>query len=138
MVELKQANHVVRLHNATHRNWERKAKNAVSEIRDFAVKHTRLTDVRVANEVNEALWARGMYTIPSTLAVTLVPFEKTVRVYLKDSKQIELDRKALQEKAKEKTAKPAAAKPEDEALKKKQEEKKALEQASAKAELKKG
>ncbi|MEM0449492.1 MAG: 50S ribosomal protein L31e [Methanomassiliicoccales archaeon] len=55
----------------------KKAKKAVSEIRDYVAKHmkARPEDVWMDQQVNEVLWSRGIQKPPSRLRIKAVKFE---------------------------------------------------------------
>jgi ribosomal protein L31E len=50
----------------------KRAVNAKSVIIQKLKKETRLTDYKISNKVNEALWARGKYTVPRIIVLKVV------------------------------------------------------------------
>lgn len=54
------------------------ANRAVREVREFLTRHMKSEDVWLDAAVNEAIWARGMYTVPSKLRVRAVKFDDGV------------------------------------------------------------
>ncbi len=83
----------------------KRANKAVNEIRNFAYKHTRSKDVKIAPELNQKVWENSK-NIPRRVEVMLRKEGEGVVAYLKDSKEIEEARKreaaAEAEKAKKK------------------------------------
>ena len=69
-------------------------------------KETRAKEVMLSNQVNEAIWARGMYHCPRKITVKVINDKGNARVYLPDEK-VELKKeekkkdKGLKEKAEE-------------------------------------
>ncbi len=49
----------------------KRAVNAKHTILQAVKKETRLKEFKISNKVNEALWARGKYTVPRTIIVKI-------------------------------------------------------------------
>ena len=47
---------------------------AVREVKSFLTRHMKSSDIWIDDAVNQAIWAHGMYTIPSKLRVRAVKF----------------------------------------------------------------
>ena len=56
----------------------RRANNAVRDVRRFLTRHMKTEDVWLDNEVNELLWARGKFRIPSRIRVRATRFSDGV------------------------------------------------------------
>jgi len=67
-------------------------------------KETRAEEIMLSNQVNEAIWARGMYKCPRKITVKVVNDNGNARVYLPDEK-VELKK---EEKKKDKGLKARA------------------------------
>jgi large subunit ribosomal protein L31e len=64
----------------------RRANNAVRDVRRFLVRHMKADQVWLDNEVNETLWARGKFRIPSRIRVRATRFsDGVVEVTLPDT-----------------------------------------------------
>lgn len=121
-----------------------RANAAVREIRRFLAKHRRGKETTITQEVNELLWERGKFKIPSKLEVTVKDFNGKSRVYLKGSKLIEEEAKKKTEEEKKKKEsekqkeKDKEEKEKNEELQKKKQEKKLKEDAADLSEIRKG
>jgi len=82
-------------------------------------KETRAEEIMLSNQVNEAIWARGMYKCPRKITVKVVNDNGNARVYLPDEK-VELKKeekkkdKGLKAKAEEMAGKKEVSKDETE------------------------
>jgi len=52
----------------------KRADRAVRDVRDFLTRHMKSADIWIAEEVNEALWTRGKFTVPSRIRVRATRF----------------------------------------------------------------
>jgi ribosomal protein L31E len=113
------------------------AKRAIRMVRLDVKKHFRvpLENIRVAGEVNEAIWQNGSYNVPTRLHIEIVREKEIARVYLKGGKEKEAflakqkqkEREKKAEKAKEKEA-PKTAEEKKEEIQEKEEQEKKLEE----------
>jgi ribosomal protein L31E len=109
----------------------KRAVNAKSVILQKIKKETRLEDFKISNQVNEALWSRGKYTVPRKIVLKVVN-EKGKGIILLPSEKYEpkQDKKKETPKTTEKKEEKTEEKPKAETAKKedtkkaKQEEKK--------------
>src|SRR5581483_7737768 len=90
------------------------ADRAVRAITSYLTKHMKADDVWIDTTVNQTIWARGMYTIPSRIRVRARKFDDgVVEVTLPDSEQkgsVREDLKKRREAVEEKKEKKAEAK----------------------------
>ena len=72
--------YVVPLRKVKHTPSSKAAQRAVKAVRNFIKKHMKVEedDVWIDSSVNEALWARGKYKIPSKIRVRAVKFDDGV------------------------------------------------------------
>jgi len=108
---------------------KKRAKRAMTFIRRFVTKNTRIPneDVAIAKDVNEAVWTRGIRNIPNKIEISVLIEGKKARVFLKDSKGIKAyieEKKAEKKKKEEKEAE----KKKEEKAETKEEKKEANEQ----------
>jgi len=61
--------------------WKR-AKRAVKELKDFIKRHMKVELVKIANEVNNFIWKRGMRKPPHHIKVRVVKKDNVAEVYL--------------------------------------------------------
>ena len=54
--------------------WER-GKRAMKAIRDFLARHMKSEDIKLAQNINEAVWERGSHKPPSRIRVRAMKFE---------------------------------------------------------------
>ena len=59
-----------------------RAKKAVSVIRKFMERHMKADDIKIGQELNEVIWARGGKYVPGKLQLTAVKEDDTVHVNL--------------------------------------------------------
>jgi len=76
MVEkLKEQIYIIPLRDVQHTpKWER-GKRAMKAIRDFLARHMKSEDIRLAQNINEAVWERGSHKPPSRIRVRAMKFE---------------------------------------------------------------
>lgn len=80
------------------------ANRAVRAVRTYLSKHMKSEDVWLDAAVNEALWAHGMYKIPSKIRVRAVKFEDgVVEVSLPEEEATTSIREQLREERESKT-----------------------------------
>ncbi len=72
--------YVVPLRKVKHTPSSKAAQRAVKAVRNFIKKHMKVEEdnVWIDSSVNEALWARGKYKIPSKIRVRAVKFDDGV------------------------------------------------------------
>ncbi|GLE04658.1 hypothetical protein PINS_up013637 [Pythium insidiosum] len=62
----------INLHKRLHgRTFKKKASRAISEIRKFAQKAMKTTDVRIDSKLNKFIWSRGVRNVPFRVRVRL-------------------------------------------------------------------
>ncbi len=97
--------YTIPLRKAHHGTRTKRANRAVRDVRAFLTRHMKSEQIWLAGEVNEALWSRGKYTIPSRIRVRATRFsDGVVEVTLPDSSADGSIREAIavrQEKAAE-------------------------------------
>jgi large subunit ribosomal protein L31e len=76
MVEkLKEQIYIIPLRAVQHTpRWER-GKRAMKAIRDFLAQHMKSEDIKLAQNINEAIWERGSHKPPSRIRVRAMKFE---------------------------------------------------------------
>ncbi len=80
-----------------------RAKNAIKALKNFVKKHKRLNEdqIAISKEVNEKIWARGMFGIPRKIEVVLEKIEEKTFVFLKDGKELkEMQKQKIKDKKK--------------------------------------
>jgi len=96
----------------------KRAVNAKSVIIQKLKKETRLSEYKISNKVNEALWARGKYTVPRRIILKVVN-EKGKGIILLPSEKYEPKQdKKKETKTTEKKEEKAEEKPKAEPAKK--------------------
>lgn len=117
---------------------------AIGLLKKFVYKHARNKNILLANEVNEYLH-KNSKNVPEKISVTLRKDEENIRVYLEGGKQLDLDKKASQERKEKEKKEEKEGKKEEKTgeekekeieNKKKLEEKKEKEKASTALEIK--
>lgn len=77
--------YTIPLRKAHHGARSKRADRAVRDLRAYLVRHMKSDNIWLAGEVNELLWARGKYTIPSRIRVRATRFsDGVVEVTLPD------------------------------------------------------
>ena len=61
--------------------WKR-AKKSVKVVKEYLVKHMKMTDVRLGKELNELLWSRGAKNPPKSITVHAIVHEGIARANL--------------------------------------------------------
>lgn len=76
MVEkLKEQIYIIPLRAVQHTpRWER-GKRAMKAIRDFLARHMKSEDIKLDQNINEAVWERGSHKPPSRIRVRAMKFE---------------------------------------------------------------
>ncbi len=104
------------------------AKRAIRLIKLDVKKHFRvpLENIRVAQEVNEAIWENGSYNLPTRIELDVLKEKETCRVFLKGGKEKEsfLAKQKEKEKKTEKAKEKEETKTKEEAEEKEEQEKK--------------
>lgn len=97
--------YTIPLRKAHHGTRSKRANRAIRDIRVFLTRHMKSDNIWLAGEVNEKVWERGKYTIPSRIRVRATRFaDGVVEVTLPDSTSEGSIREAIavrQEKAAE-------------------------------------
>lgn len=70
--------YTIPLRNAHHGKRSKRADRAVRDVRTFLVRNMKSEDIWISADVNEALWSRGKYTIPSKIRVRATRFSDGV------------------------------------------------------------
>ncbi len=91
--------YTVPLRKAKHGTRSKRANRAIRDVRAFMERHMKGSQVWIDNEVNEALWSRGKFTIPSKIRVRAVRFDDgVVEVTLPDADASESQRSAIEKR----------------------------------------
>ncbi len=91
--------YTIPLRKAKHGTRSKRANRAIRDVRDYLSRHMKSEDIWVAEEVNELLWARGKFTIPSKVRVRATRFDDgVVEVTLPDSDSEGSVREAIQDR----------------------------------------
>lgn len=91
--------YTIPLRRAKHGTRSKRANRAVRDVRDFLTRHMKSENIWIAGEVNESLWSRGKFTIPSKIRVRATRFDDgVVEVTLPDSTTEGSVRGAIQER----------------------------------------
>ncbi len=78
--------YTIPLRRAKHGTRSKRANRAVDDVRNFLTRHMKSEQIWIAGEVNESLWSRGKFTIPSKIRVRATRFDDgVVEVTLPDS-----------------------------------------------------
>lgn len=102
--------YTIPLRHAKHGKSSKRADRAVKDVRQFLTRHMKSDQIWVATEVNEALWARGKYTIPSKIRVRATRFsDGVVEVTLPESTTDGSVREAIQERIEKAAESPVLA-----------------------------
>lgn len=70
--------YTIPLRRAKHGTRSKRANRAIEDVRIFLRRHMKSEKIWLANEVNESLWARGKFTIPSKIRVRATRFDDGV------------------------------------------------------------
>lgn len=90
-----------------------RADRAVRELRAYLIRHMKSDDIWIDDAVNQAIWARGKFTIPSRLRVRAVKFDDgVVEVSLPEEEAMTSIREQLKEERESKAPVLPAAPPE--------------------------
>lgn len=91
--------YTIPLRKAHHGTRSKRANRAVRDVRAYLTRHMKSEDIWIANEVNELLWARGKFRIPSRIRIRATRFDDgVVEVTLPDSEAEGSIRDAIQER----------------------------------------
>jgi large subunit ribosomal protein L31e len=78
--------YTIPLRHAHHGKRSKRADRAVKDVRTFLTRHMKSDNIWLAGEVNELIWKRGKYTIPSRIRVRATRFsDGVVEVALPES-----------------------------------------------------
>lgn len=70
--------YTIPLRHAHHGKRSKRADRAVRDVRTFLVRNMKSEDIWISADVNEAIWSRGKYTIPSKIRVRATRFSDGV------------------------------------------------------------
>lgn len=70
--------YTIPLRDAKHGSRNKMANRAVREVRTFLNRHMKSDTIWIDDAVNRAIWAHGMYKVPSKIRVRAVKFEDGV------------------------------------------------------------
>ncbi len=91
--------YTIPLRKAHHGTRSKRADRAVRDVRNFLTRHMKSDHIWLAGEVNETLWSRGKYTIPSKIRIRATRFsDGVVEVTLSDSDSTGSIREKIQER----------------------------------------
>ena len=93
-----------------------KTKKSVSAVREYIAKHTRATDIKISQQLNDKLWASGAKNPLKSVKVKVNVIEGIANARLPEEITLEEEKKKFQEKKDEK--KPEEKKEEDTEVKK--------------------
>jgi large subunit ribosomal protein L31e len=90
--------YTIPLRDVKHGSRNKMANRAVREVRSFLNRHMKSEDIWIDDAVNRAIWANGMYKVPSKIRVRAVKFEDgVVEVSLPEEEASTSIRQQLQE-----------------------------------------
>ncbi|MGB0653253.1 MAG: 50S ribosomal protein L31e [Thermoplasmatota archaeon] len=91
--------YTIPLRKAHHGTRSKRANRAIRDVRNFLTRHMKSEDIWLDNEVNEALWSRGKFRIPSRIRVRATRFaDGVVEVTLPEQEAAGSARAAIAEK----------------------------------------
>lgn len=70
--------YTIPLRRAKHGTRSKRANRAVDDVRNFLTRHMKSETIWISNEVNETLWSRGKFMIPSKIRVRATRFDDGV------------------------------------------------------------
>jgi len=76
----------------------RRAKKAVTAVKDFLIKHMKSDDIRLGKHLNEELWKHGIKNPPCKIKVNVLKDDKNVVRAELFGKKIDLGEKKVEEK----------------------------------------
>jgi large subunit ribosomal protein L31e len=104
--------YTVPLTRAKHGTRSKRANRAIGDVRNFMNRHMKSENVWISNEVNELIWARGKFMIPSKIRVRATRFsDGVVEVTLTDAEVDGSVRQVDAARREEKIANPVLAAP---------------------------
>ncbi len=114
--------------NVLGKNRKRRATFAMRALKREMLKHLRTTDYALDNSVNNFIWARGKAESPTKVEVTIVG-DKSLRVFLADSKELKdfLEKGEEKKEVKKETKPDKKEEPKKEVKKEKTKEVKTVE-----------
>lgn len=78
--------YTIPLRRAKHGTRSKRANRAVDDVRTFLTRHMKSEQIWISGDVNESLWSRGKFTIPSRIRVRATRFDDgVVEVTLPDA-----------------------------------------------------
>lgn len=91
--------YTIPLRKAHHGTRAKRANRAIRDVRSFLTRHMKSDDIWIAGDVNEAIWTRGKFRIPSRIRIRATRFDDgVVEVTLPDSTSEGSVREAIQER----------------------------------------
>jgi large subunit ribosomal protein L31e len=90
--------YTIPLRDVKHGSRNKMTNRAVREVRSFLTRHMKSEDIWIDDAVNRAIWANGMYKVPSKLRVRAVRFQDgVVEVSLPEEERSDSIRAQLKE-----------------------------------------
>ncbi len=91
--------YTIPLRRAKHGTRSKRANRAIRDVRDFLTRHMKSEQIWISSDVNESLWSRGKFTIPSKIRVRATRFDDgVVEVTLPDAEAEGSVREMIQER----------------------------------------
>lgn len=91
--------YTIPLRKAHHGTRSKRANRAIRDVRNFLTRHMKSEEVWIGNDVNEALWSRGKFRIPSRIRVRATRFDDgVIEVTLPDTEAEGSVRAAIHER----------------------------------------
>ncbi len=102
--------YTIPLRDAHHGKRSKRADRAVRNVRTFLTRHMKSSNIWISGDVNETLWARGKYTIPSKIRVRATRFaDGVVEVTLPEMESVGSVREQIAERQEKKAESPVLA-----------------------------
>lgn len=102
--------YTIPLRHAHHGKRSKRADRAVRDVRTFLTRHMKSDNIWISGDVNETLWARGKYTIPSKIRVRATRFnDGVVEVTLPEMESTGSVREQIAERQEKKAEAPVLA-----------------------------
>ena len=102
--------YTIPLRRAKHGTRSKRANRAVDDVRTFLTRHMKTESIWIAGEVNESIWSRGKFNIPSKIRVRATRFnDGVVEVTLPDTVAEGSIREAIQERLEQAAETPVLA-----------------------------
>jgi large subunit ribosomal protein L31e len=106
--------YTIPLRKAHHGTRSKRTNRAIRDVRSFLAQHMKSDEIWIAGDVNETLWTRGKFRIPSRIRVRATRFnDGVVEVTLPDSSAEGSVRDAIQERQEKAAETPVLVAPTD-------------------------